>query len=93
MGAVLGDLLKVFHAGGAGCVVLEMLNVVLEVLGDLLKVFHVGGAGCVVLEMLSVVLEVLGGLLKVFHVGGAEYCARDVVCCAGGAVLCAVCMA
>ena len=63
------------------------------VLGDLLKVFHAGGAGCVVLEMLSVVLEVLGGLLKVFHVGGAEYCARDVVCCAGGAVLCAVCMA
>ena len=46
---VLGDLLKVFHGGGAGCVVLEVLSVVLEVLGGalgggLLKVFHVGGA-------------------------------------------------
>ena len=43
--------------------------------------------------MRSVLQEVLGDLLEVFHVGGAEYCARDVVCCAGGAVQCAVCMA
>ena len=49
---VLGDLLKVFHVGGAECVVLEMLSVVLEVLrvaggvggGGVLRVFHVGGA-------------------------------------------------
>ena len=40
--------------------------------------------------MRSVLQEVLGDLLKVFHIGGAEYCARDVVCCAGGAVQCAV---
>ena len=39
---VLGDLLKVFHGGGAGCVVLEVLSVVLEVLGGALG----GGGGC-----------------------------------------------
>ena len=40
---VLGDLLKVFHGGGAGCVVLEVLSVVLEVLGGALGG---GGGGC-----------------------------------------------
>ena len=73
---VLGGLLKVFHVGGA----------MFCPGGGLLKVFHVGGAGCCAGGAFRVG-AVLGDLLKVFHGGGAEFCARDVVCCAGGAVL------